>query len=84
MTRDPAAYSAAARQRWASRDASATIGGRVRAQRESLWLTQAELARRLGVMPARVSAIERSARLRTDTVSKIAAALGCDLSALLS
>lgn len=51
-------------------------GERIRSLRERAGLSQAELARRLGVNQGRVSAIEREgADLRVSTLLRLAAAL---------
>lgn len=54
---------------------------KLRAVRESLGLTQAELAGRMGLTQARVSAIERTdpARLTVDTLADYVKALGGQL-----
>ena len=56
--------------------------GWVRTLRDALGMTSGDLARRMGVHPSRVSAIERGERERTlklDTLGRVADALNCDL-----
>ena len=56
--------------------------GWVRTLRDSLGMTSGDLARRMGVHPSRISAIERGERERTlklDTLTRVADALNCDL-----
>lgn len=61
----------------------ATTGERIRSLRERAGLSQAELARRLGVNQGRVSALEREgADLRVSTLLRLAKALQCRPSAI--
>ncbi|MDE0498381.1 MAG: mobile mystery protein A [Acidimicrobiaceae bacterium] len=56
--------------------------GWVRTLRDSLGMTSGDLARRMGVHPSRISAIERGERERTlklDTLIRVADAMQCDL-----
>lgn len=56
--------------------------GWIRAIREALGMSAADLAARLGIATASVNDIERSekaGRIRLDTLERAAAALGCDL-----
>lgn len=56
--------------------------GWVRTLRDSLGMTSGDLARRMGVHPSRISAIERGERERTlklNTLTRVADALNCDL-----
>lgn len=55
-----------------------------RERRESLGLSQAQLAQRAGLTSVSVSRIETGHLPRLATLAKLAVALGCDLSALLS
>lgn len=55
----------------------------IKAWRDHLGITQAELASRMGISQAAVAKFERSvARLRTATLEKIALALGVDVELL--
>lgn len=57
-------------------------GGWIRAIRESLGMSGAELGRRIGVSAQAVSAMERSERsgaIRLETLERAANALGCDV-----
>jgi transcriptional regulator with XRE-family HTH domain len=57
---------------------------RVRALREARGITQAELARRLGIGEASAAALETPTRsLRTPTLRRVAVALGCSIVDLL-
>ena len=61
------------------------IGKRVRARRKRLGWTQEQLAERMAVSVGYVSQIERGAtRANLDTLSDVAALLGCDVAELLS
>lgn len=56
--------------------------GWIRTLRDSLGMTSGDLARRMGVHPSRVPAIERGERERTlklDTLARVADAMQCDL-----
>ncbi|WP_419554593.1 mobile mystery protein A [Candidatus Poriferisodalis sp.] len=56
--------------------------GWIRTLRDSLGMTSGDLARRMGVHPSRIPAIERGERERTlklDTLTRVADALNCDL-----
>ncbi|GAC1402749.1 MAG: hypothetical protein NVSMB64_03080 [Candidatus Velthaea sp.] len=63
------------RQRPWKWDGETTIGHLLAEARESLGLSQAEVARRLGVSGANLSRIERGADLRVSTMIDIARAL---------
>ncbi|MCY4518495.1 MAG: mobile mystery protein A [Acidimicrobiaceae bacterium] len=56
--------------------------GWIRTLRDSLGMTGGDLARRMGVHPSRIPAIERGEReltLKLDTLTRVADALNCDL-----
>ncbi len=56
--------------------------GWIRTLRDSLGMTSGDLARRMGVHPSRIPAIERGERERTlklDTLTRVADAMQCDL-----
>ena len=56
--------------------------GWIRTLRDSLGMTGGDLARRMGIHPSRVPAIERGEReltLKLDTLTRVANALNCDL-----
>ena len=56
--------------------------GWIRTLRDSLGMTGGDLARRMGVHPSRIPAIERGEReltLKLDTLARVADALNCDL-----
>jgi transposase-like protein/DNA-binding XRE family transcriptional regulator len=56
----------------------------IRQVRESLGLTQVELARRMGTVPSHISDIERGRfRVSREHLARIAAALGCNVAKLL-
>ncbi|MEE4276062.1 MAG: helix-turn-helix transcriptional regulator [Thermoleophilia bacterium] len=79
---DPVHASSAARRHAAER---ASAGARLRRMRESLGLSQEEVARRSGVPQESLSRIENGHRdPRLDTLRKLAAALGMDVAALLA
>lgn len=52
---------------------------RIKEVRKDKGLTQAQLAKLLGMTPQGVSKIEASDNIRTDTLEKVAAALGCSI-----
>lgn len=57
----------------------------VKARRLSLSLTQREVAERLGIAPPSYAAIEAGRKVpRLDVIERVAIALECDASALLS
>jgi len=79
---DPVHASSAGRLHAAER---ASAGARLRRMRESLGLSQEEVARRSGVPQESLSRIENGHRdPRLDTLRKLAAALGMDVPALLA
>ncbi|WP_423917846.1 mobile mystery protein A [Candidatus Poriferisodalis sp.] len=56
--------------------------GWIRTLRDSLGMTSGDLARRMGVHPSRIPAIERGERERTlklDTLTRVADAMQCDI-----
>lgn len=56
--------------------------GWIRTLRDSLGMTGGDLARRMGVHPSRIPAIERGEKeltLKLDTLTRVADALNCDL-----
>jgi DNA-binding XRE family transcriptional regulator len=69
------------------RDNSRFLPGRgpvIRQMRESLGLTQTELARRMGTVPSHISDIERGRfRISREHLNRIAQALGCDAATLM-
>lgn len=61
------------------------IADRIRAERERIGLSQAELARRLGWKASAVSRLERGERdLRASTIDAVARALGVSAGSLMS
>lgn len=66
-------------------ESDASVGARLRGQRDSAGLTQIELSERTGIDQAVISRLERGKhRPRLDTLQKIAAALGISVAELLA
>lgn len=62
------------------------VGDNIKKRRKELNLSQAALAKAAGISQPAISAIEKGAITRTpytDTISKLAAALGCTVSDLM-
>ena len=54
-------------------------GARLRAAREAAGLSQADLARQLGVTPAAITNLESDAkRITLDRIDEVCLAIGCD------
>jgi DNA-binding XRE family transcriptional regulator len=59
-------------------------GPLIRQVRESIGLTQTELARRMGTVPSHISDLERGRfRISRDHLARIAEALGCEVEKLI-
>ena len=61
-----------------------TIASRIRSTRKAHGLTQAEIARRTGMHRPNIARIERGRQTpSTDTVARLASAIGCEMADLL-